>query len=196
MKKLFQYSILVLVVCLNFVMSGCNRKPAYSDIKVEQPARANSESAQTANKSADPVAEVDQKAQAAESQPSAQPTEQKKFEIPASLDTTKGEIKDIPKYPGSGVTNIQYGPLGDASVVFMVLQAKGPIEKIGEYYDKEIKRNGWTVVSNTRDPILYEWTLKKGEANEATVKITKDENSGAIYIALTRTEKKVEPKQQ
>jgi hypothetical protein len=198
MKKFIQGFILIIIFSLSILIFGCNRKPAYSDVKVENPARAG-EPSPTAEKPADPVAEVDRKAESTNQQPTApnspQPAEQKPFVIPAFFDSTKGAIKDIPRYPDSSITNMQYGPLGEATVVFMVMQSKGPVEKIGAFYDKELKRNGWKILSNTRDPILYEWTLKKDDANEGTVKVTKEETSGTIYIALTRSEKKVEPKQ-
>ncbi len=203
MKKSFPYFIFVLLMGLSLSNAGCNNKPAYSDIKVEQPVKADSETAQPADKPADPVAEVDKKAQAAESQPatpqpvqpnSAPSTQPKQFEMPKFFDTAKGEIKDIPKYPTAQVSNMQYGPLGESIVVFQVLQSGDPIEKIAAYYASAVKRNGWTIVSNTHDAIFYEWTLKKGDADEATVKITKEESQRLAYIALTRTEKKVEKK--
>ena len=202
MKKYIPYFLFVLISCFIFSLVGCNNKPAYNDIKVEQPVKADTESATPATKPADPVAEVDQKAQATESQsPIQQPgqpanasTEPKPFTMPGFFDSTKNEIKDLPKYPNAQVSNMQYGPLGEATVVFLVLQSIDPVEKIGNFYGSAIKRNGWTIVSDNHDSAYYEWSLKKGDNQEATVKIAKDDNSRTAYIALTRSEKKGEKK--
>ena len=178
---------------MSFLILVCNRKPAYSDVKAEQPARSEGEPAPSTDKPADPVAEVDRKAETTAQQPAPQnsqpPADQKPMVIPAFFDSTKGAIKDIPRYPDSNVTNMQYGPLGEANVVFMVLQSRGSVEKIGAFYDKELKRNGWNILSNTRDPQFYEWTLKKDDANEGTVKM-KDGSSRLMKNADCRLLKK------
>ena len=201
MKKYLSLFALILVG-LSLSAIGCGHKPAYSDIKVEQPARGGSEPTTTENKPADPVAEVDKKAEANDaqnaSQPPAQPNqpaaENKTMVMPSFFDTSKNQIRDLPKYPKSQVANMQYGPLQNAMIVFMVLQTYDPVEKVSGFYESELKRNGWTIANNTHDATYYEWSLKKGEANEATVKITKDETNRMTYISLSRSEKQAENK--
>ncbi|MEW6128240.1 MAG: hypothetical protein AB1757_14465 [Acidobacteriota bacterium] len=191
---------IILIFCCAVAIQGCNRKPAYSDIKTDEPKRAaetkaeNSETvAPNSNTATDPVAKLDQQLPNSNTATPATPS---KTVRPSFLDTSKGEIIDLPRYPNAAMTNIQYGPKEDLLIAFMVFQAYDTVDKVAAFYDKSIKSKGWTVVSRTNDAAFYEWNLKKGESDTGAVKVMFDESNKTVLISLTRTEPNPEKKAQ
>jgi hypothetical protein len=124
-----------------------------------------------------------------------QPAPPEKFRMPAFLDQTTGQIKDIPSYPLSNRLNIQYGPIQGQDTLSMVLETGDTMEKIVAFYDKAIKSNGWTVSEKLNDPEISNWTLKKGSDNEAKIEVRKNPQTNTMYIAIARTQAQPQPKQ-
>jgi hypothetical protein len=131
-----------------------------------------------------------QKAQQTVPQPpiAQQPTEVK---IPDFLDQKASRIKDLPSYPGSGLVTISYGPLKGADQVSTVdmaavtLQTRDPFQKVAEFYDKEVKKKGWQLKSDARNPEDLTLRLVKNEGkDEAIVEVRKE--GDVVYINLRR----------
>ena len=64
-----------------------------------------------------------------------------------------------------------------------------PMDRITAFFERVIKENKWTVVDKIIDPEFSEWTLKKGEDNNAKVQVKKNEQTGALAIVMVRGEK-------
>src|SRR5690348_14152838 len=118
MKKVLGGSLLVSCV----LVFGCHYgKPAYEDVKVDKKTsgdtkNANPQAAQNTESKEDPIAKAEQDAGIGKAQQPAPAAEEKKPpQIPEFLDTTKGEIKDLPRFPKASVLNVQYGPINGAS---------------------------------------------------------------------------------
>lgn len=112
------------------------------------------------------------------------------FRIPVFIDTSKGGVVDLPQYPNSVLTNIQYGPVKSVGDTAMILASTTePIEKVKAFYEKVIRGHNWTVTSQTAEPENYKWQLKKGERDEGMVQLRKDSRTQAIIIIISRLEK-------
>ncbi len=85
--------------------------------------------------------------------------------------------------------NMQYGPINGVDSAFILLTTGDSVEKIAAYYDKSVKRGGWTVAERMSDPELYKLKLKKGDLHEALVQVEKDVQTGNRRIMLSRLEK-------
>lgn len=185
-----------LFVCVLAVgLAGCGgRKPAYSDINMNQ-GRSGNENGSTAAAPDAPAADALPPVQPP-ANTSAQPAQPQEVQVPSFMDTIKGEARDLPKYPNGMVVSLRMGPDPNQKVetLSMALRSSDTMERIADYYDKAIKSNGWTVIDTTRDPELSDWSLKKGDKSEARVEIRKDPQSGGMVIVLVRTEKKPEQK--
>jgi hypothetical protein len=181
--------LFVCALVVGFAACG-GRKPAYSDINLNQSRGSNENGSVAVAPEAPPV---NTPPIGPPSNTSAQPA-LPPVQIPSFMDTVKGEAKDLPKYPGGLVVSIQYGPRENLETLSMALRTNDPMERIADYYDKAIKSNGWTVVDTTRDPEISNWALKKGDKSEGKVEIRQDKQSGGMVIVIVRTEKKAEQK--
>jgi hypothetical protein len=181
--------LFVCVLVVGFAACG-GRKPAYSDINLNQ-SRASNENGSVAVAPESPP--VNAPPIGLPSNTSPQPA-LPPVQIPSFMDPVKGEAKDLPKYPGGVVVSIQYGPRENLETLSMALRTSDPMERIADYYDKAIKSNGWTVVDTTRDPEISNWDLKKGDKSEGKVEIRKDPQSGGMVIVIVRIDKKAEQK--
>jgi len=63
------------------------------------------------------------------------------------------------------------------------------MDKITAFFERVIKENKWIVADKIIDPEFSEWTLKKGEDNDAKVQVKKDQKTGAMGIVIVRSEK-------
>ncbi|HKP85527.1 MAG TPA: hypothetical protein VJZ26_05495 [Blastocatellia bacterium] len=189
----FVSSVLILVISLGAMACG-PRKPAYSDINPDQSARNENQ-----NSSGQPTAPTEAGGQQPGSPAQPAAPETKPFKVPDFLDQATGQIKDLPSYPQAIRQNIQYGPVDDQGVMkdtmSLLLVTGDAMDKIADFYDKSIKSHGWTVTDKLRDRELSQWTLKKGNTDEAKVEVKKDAKSLAMYIALARTQVQPKPKQ-
>lgn len=110
--------------------------------------------------------------------------------MPAFMDASKGAIVDLPQYPNSMRTNVQYGALRGAGDSALILATTSePIEKVRAFYEKVIRGHNWTVTSQITEPENYKWNLKKGDRDEGLVQIRKDPGARGLTIILSRLEK-------
>ena len=186
MKREAGWLCLSLVAAVIVGLAGCARKPAYSEMDANRSLRNQNQSAegQTAA-STPPVAEppVTEVAQPAPAPPPAA------FKSPSFLDRAKGEIKDLPAYPNAYRVSAQMGPIQGLNTMSLGFTSNDPMNKIAAFYEKVIKDNKWTVVDKIIDPEFSEWTLKKGEDQNAKVQVKKDQKTGAFAIVMVRGEK-------
>lgn len=191
--------LLACVICGSYI--GCARKPAYSNINVNasRPDRADQSSseqpAEATDSGADPTGASTAPApggvpEAAPAQPPQQKSSQQgAFKMPAFVDTQKGEVKDLPSYPGGQRLNVQYGPAPGGEMASIVLVTGASMDSISAFYDKEIKSAGWKVTLRNRDPEFSEWRVKKGETEDGGVTIRKDPEGRGRLIQIVRTSK-------
>ena len=174
--------VLALVAAVGLSVTACGpRKPAYSDINTNQPARP--EAPATAS---EPAQNPAGGAAAPAQTPPAQPTV---FRMPAFMDASKGDPKDLPNYPQAATVNLQYGPNGDIDTYSVSLRTGDAMEKITGFYDQMLKSNGWTVASRLVDPEYAEWVLKKSDSDEAKVTVQKEKQGNTFIIVTARTGK-------
>jgi hypothetical protein len=196
MKKV----IFGLLMLSSLLVVGCNfGKPAYSDVQVDNKTKGETSRAEptatqnpepAASSSEDPIAKAEREAGIASSpQQQNPPQEKKEVQIPSFFVSGSAEIKDLPKYKNSAILNVQYGPVNGVNSAMLIFESRDSVEKINEFYEKTIKSNGWSVVTNIKDPDNFEYTLVKGQRDEALIRIKKDPNSGSSVIMLSRTEK-------
>ncbi len=110
------------------------------------------------------------------------------------MDSVTGGVKDIPNFPEAREVNKQYGPQQGYDTAGLTLRTSAPIEKIIEFYDKALKSNGWTVVTQNKTSLNAEWNIKKGENDDGRVMVQKDPNSNLWYIVIARTQRQPEAK--
>lgn len=172
------------------VLAACAHKPAYSEMDANRTASTQNnnqsnnapESASTPNSAEPPASPA----------PSSPPTPA--FKSPTFMDQVRGEIKDLPSYPGAYRVSAQIGPMQGVNSMSLGLKTRDPMDKITAFYDRVIKDNKWTVTDKIVDPELSEWNLKKGESNSARVQVKKDEKQTSIMnIIIVRAEKMEEP---
>ena len=164
-------------------LSGCARKPAYSDM---DPSGGRN---QNLNKNGE--AQASSTTLPGSGTGAAQPaqTPLPPFKSPTFLDQAAGGIVDLPAYPNAQRLNIQLGPIQGVNMMSLAYGTEDPMEKISAFYEKVIKQNKWTVSNKTLDREISEWNLKKGEDNIAKVQIKKDEQGNGFVIIMVRTEK-------
>jgi hypothetical protein len=196
MKKI----TLVLFIFSSLFIIGCDfGKPAYNDVQVDAKTKGESRNAnlataqnpeQGANQSEDPVAKAEREAGISNPQQGqTTPTEEKKpIALPSFIDSVSGRIKDIPAYPKSQVMNVQYGPVNGVSSAMMLYRVKDSVDTVGAFYEKSFKSNGWTLITTLKDPDSFEYTLTKGNRDQALVKVKKDPQTGAVLVMLSRAE--------
>ena len=181
---------------------ACHHKPAYSDIKP-------SESQKSREQRANPPAAADEAAaqpapssgseeEQAKPDPPAPPPvvpgesagpRSTEMKPPPFLDPNTGEFKDLPRYPRAARTYAQIGPINGVDAGMFMLETAASYQRIAEFYDQAVKKNGWTVVSNTRDAEYYRWELKKGKGSEAIIEVKSDGKSLRKNIMLSRAER-------
>ena len=196
---------LLMVTAGSLFALACHHKPAYSDIKpseseksreqrVSQPASGAGDEAAAqpapSSGSEDQQAKSDQPAPPpvvpGESTPGPRSTE---IKPPPFLDPNTGEFKDLPRYPRAARTYAQIGPINGVEAGMFMLETAASYERIAEFYDQAIKKNGWTVVYNTRDAEYYKWELRKGTGSEALIEVKSDGKSLRKNIMLSRVER-------
>jgi hypothetical protein len=102
--------------------------------------------------------------------------------MPAFFDTQKSQIKDLPTFPKAKIVNMQASTANDTPTVILMYQLRAPIEEAVAFYEKQIKANGWMVITSSKTPEYNEWTLKKGERDQAIVNIKKDQQYMLLSI--------------
>lgn len=191
--------LLVCVICSS--LAGCTREPAYSNINVNasQPGRADQSSpeqpgdvaasdADTTGGSTAPAPGVVPEGAPAQLPPE-KPAQQDAFKMPSFLDTQNGQVKDLPSYPDGQRLSFQYGPTPGGEMASIVIATPGSMDGISAFYDKEIKKAGWTVTVRNRDPEYSEWRVRKGEAEEGGVTVRKNPDGSGWLIQIARTSK-------
>jgi hypothetical protein len=193
MKKV----IFVLCIFSSLFIFGCNfGKPAYNDVQVDSKTKGESQrgeqtATQNANQSPasaeDPIAKAEKEAGLVNGQ-QVPPPEKKEVPMPGFLVPGRSEIKDLPQYKRSQLMNAQVGPINGVNSAMLVFSSPDAVEKVGAFYESAFKSNGWTVITNLKDPENFEYTLTKGTRDEALVRIKKDTQSGITVIMLSRAE--------
>jgi hypothetical protein len=200
MKKV----IFVLLMISSLSVFGCNfGKPAYSDVQVDSKTKGETpkgepgaaQSPETAaNRSEDPIAKAERDAGLTNTPQQNPPQEKKDMQPPSFLVAGQSEIKDLPKYKKSNIINAQIGPINGVSTAMFIFESRDSVEMIGEFYEKAFKSNGWELITKVKDPDSFEYTLAKGDRDEALVRIKKDPQVGSSFIMLSRMEKPVDQK--
>jgi hypothetical protein len=189
--------IFAMIILTSLTVSGCNfGKPAYSDVQLDnkskaEPAKGESGNGQNANASAaqgeDIIAKAEREAgiNGAQATP---PQQNKERQLPAFFVPGVAEIKDLPRYKNSQIVNVQYGPINGIESANIMFESGDSVEKIGRFYETAFKSNGWTVVTNIKEPENQEYTLVKGKSDEALVRIKKDPQRGTTAVMLSRAQ--------
>ena len=170
---------------------SCERKPAYSEIQTKDSQR-NASAEQRASSSAEqPATPAAGDTPANPEQPPETPAKAVEVRIPAFIDERTGEFRDLPSFPKAYRTNAQIGPIGGVESGLFLLSTTEPFQSIGEFYDRAIKKNGWIIVSQVRDPEHLRWELSKGKTSEALVEVKGEVDSNRKTIVLSRAERPV-----
>ena len=192
-----KFCIAIILLSFVIVITACGpHKPAYENVKVEtQSEQAAAKTAQveqqdqtqgTTGKVEDnPAARVAQEVQQSQlNQQNQQETasQHPKIQMPAFFDANTGQIKDLPTYPKSKRSTMQISTANDTPTVIIVYQLYGTAEEAAAFYEKQIKANGWTVITSSKTPDYYDWQLKKGERDQAAVNIRRDAQQPAYLI--------------
>jgi hypothetical protein len=172
-------------------LAGCAHKPAYSDMDVNTASRNQN---QNQNQSAEGLANASTPAatkpvaapDATQPAPTPPPAA---FKSPSFVDQATGGIKDLPSYPNAYRISAQLGPMQGLNTMSLGFTTTDPMDKITAFFERVIKDNKWTVADKIIDPEFSEWTLKKGEDNNAKVQVKKDQQTGALGIVMVRSEK-------
>jgi hypothetical protein len=184
----FLCAILVCVSSIGFI--SCGNKPSYEGIDTSRAAKeANRNGGQPAAGSTDSVAgQTNASAQPTEGQAQQPaPSQPQQFKPPKFM--ANGEAKDLPNYPQAITKSIQYGPIQGVDTLSLVLETRDSVDKITAFYEKAIKKNGWTVDNKSIEAEAAEWDLRKAFDNEGKVQVKKDPRTNAINIVIVRTEK-------
>jgi hypothetical protein len=182
MKSLITFTFVIAMSA-----GACNHKPAYESANVATSRSSDAGSASSTN----PAEAAQPQSQPAEQSPppAAAPARPVEVKTPAFMDTTKGQARDLPNYPGATVQNISYGPIDGRDTLSLALATGDSMDKIADFYDKAVKANKWTVSDKTRDPEFSEWVLAKGSDDEGKVQIKKDPKSNRFFIVIVRVQK-------
>ncbi len=184
---------LVLVFAAIVASNGCRHKPAYSEIDENKTSSTHNQSSES--KAGTPAAPSEALSPTTgTSQPASSPPSAQQFKTPTFMDQASGAIRDLPNYPGSIRTAIQIGPNQGFNVMTLALQTRDSMDRIAAFYKKAIKDNHWTVVNNTIDPEMSDWTLEKGAENSAKIQVKKDPATSRMSIIIVRGEKLPETK--
>jgi hypothetical protein len=192
MKKVFYGCLLI----TGLLVSGCHfGKPAYDDVKVDKKTTGDTKTAeptatQNPESKEDPIAKAEKEAGIGNPPtPTTPPAEEKKVpQVPEFLDTAKGQIKDLPPFPKSRVVNVQYGPINGISSAMYIYQANETPENVAAFFEKSVTSNGWKILSRTKEPDNFEFTLGKGTRDEGIIRVKKDTQSKATVILLSRAQ--------
>lgn len=107
-------------------------------------------------------------AQITPAQPEAQP-QPSPPKIPPFMEGQ--QIKDLPIYSKSSITNLSYGPMGGVETVLVFFDAFDSFDNVTRFYDKTIKKNGWKIDSRVCDIGDCVWRVSKGERDQAIVQV-------------------------
>lgn len=191
MSKDVRLSFSIFALILIVASAGCSHKPAYSEIDANRTSKNQNQNSETQT-SAQPQGATAEAPQASASQPGPAQAESAKLTMPSFLNAA-GAIKDLPNYPRAVRTNMQIGPVQQATVMILMLHTRASMEKVQAFYTQAIKENHWTVTDKILDPELSQWTLNKDELNNAKVEVRKDEKTGSLNISIVRAEKFAAP---
>lgn len=181
---------LVLIVTFIFCLTvaGCKNQPAQNESQQEPLTKAD---LMNKNQSAsnNPVAQVEQGAQAAAAQQNAAGNPSPTVKPPAFLDMAKGGVTDLPAYKDARIVSVQHGPVNGAASALLLYETGDPLSKVTVYYDGVVKGQGWKVGSNIRGPESVEMSLFKGDRDEALLKIGVVPQTQRTQILISRTQR-------
>lgn len=92
----------------------------------------------------------------------------------------------LPIYPGATPTGETLGKGTDEENAYLMLSSADPVEKVAEFYKKELKDNGWTIGQQQMVPELVNIQAKK-EKLEGSVMISadgKDKTSISLSVSV------------
>jgi len=188
---------LTVAVASSFSIS-CGHKPAYSEVQTKDSQGPRASEQPVSNSSDQPATPPADETQSAKPEQAMPPTTAQLPEtapkkpvvsMPSFIDQTTGEFKDLPSYPKAYRTNLQIGPIGGAEAAMFLFETTESFQSIAAFYDKAIKKHGWTIASHIRDPEHLKWELIKGKTSEGLVEVKGDGNSNRKGIILSRAEK-------
>jgi hypothetical protein len=199
-RRCIRFFFLMATMAALFSLS-CRHKPAYNDVPPSETEKSRERARQQspADTAAEPAPSPGSEDQQAPPPPSPPPppppaestaaSRSTEIKPPPFLDQNTGEFKDLPRYPRATRTYAQIGPINGIEAGLFMLETAASYERIAQFYDQAIKKNGWTVVSNTRDPEYYKWELKKGKGSEALIEVKPTGTSIRKNILLSRAER-------
>ena len=178
------------LLILSGVLAGCvgcqkEEKPAPPASQVQEDSAASSDQQPgpvTAEPQPNPAVGNDTSSTQAE-------PEHKPISYPDFFDTTKAQIKDLPTYPKSSINSVRIAPAGQPEAIVLLATAFGKFEEVVGFYDKEIKKNKWSVYFNTRDPEDVVWKMTKGSRDEAAIEVKLDKPRNQIQFGINRWRK-------
>ncbi len=174
-----KYHLWIAVISLSVVITACGpNKPAYENVKVESRPEVG-----TAPTAENPAAKAAQEVQQSQQQ-GGEAAQKPKFEMPPFFDSQKNEIKDLPNYSKAKLVNAQVGDFNGSPTMIMMYSLRGTIEEAVAFYEKQIKANGWQVVTSSKTAEYYEWALKKGEREQLIINIKRDPQQPAYLVLM------------
>jgi hypothetical protein len=190
MEKVSRTMCLLLAAVEIALLASCAHKPAYSEMDTNKSSRnQNHNQNQNAEAQANAsTAAADQTSPANAAGPAPAPASAP-FKPPSFLDQAKGQIKDLPSYPNANRVSLQIAPIEGVNTMSIGFTSSDSMDKIAAFFERVIKDNKWTVSDKIIDPEFSEWTLKKGNDENAKVQVKKDQRTGAMNIAIVRGEK-------
>ena len=182
---------------------ACHHKPAYSDIQPSESQKSRERARERASDDPAAAAQPAPSPESADQQPKTDPpvipmpppgeatsgARSTEVKPPPFLDSQTGEFKDLPRYPRATRTYAQIGPINGTDAGMFMLETAASYDRIAEFYEAAIKKNGWTVVNKTKDNEYFKWELMKGKTSEALIEVKSDGKSTRKSILLSRAER-------
>lgn len=91
----------------------------------------------------------------------------------------------LPIYPGAKASGGVEAKDSSESSHFLLLNSTDPVAKISEYYQNELKKQGWQVTQQQMLPALVNIGAKKEEL-EASVMISGEDKNTSITLSVSR----------
>ena len=184
-KAVFRRMIGLIGLSVVVSLTAC-KKPSYSDYKVDEHGTVRNDNKQEpAAKPLDPESDLKQSGAMASQ---AESPRKEGVQMPDFFDRQRGRVKDLPLYPRSQATNIQFGPMGGLNVVMQVFRTSDKFETVTAFFDHALKAGEWKIASNDRGADLYTWELTKGASDQAAIQVERQKEQGIVFIVLRRAQ--------
>ena len=163
-------------------LTSC-KKPSYSDYKVDERGAVTNENKEDAKaKPLDPESDLKE----AGAMPAQTEAPKAGVQMPDFYDQQKGRVKDIPLYPRSRLTNVQFGPVGGLVMLMEVFNTPDKFETVTAFFDQTLKATDWKIAGNDRGVDLYAWELTKGAGEQGAIQVERQKEKGGAFIVIRR----------